>query len=384
MSLTTQNPQLSINRQTVSRLSLKSTSEVPRKQDHGIARTARTAPASRIGRTCSLRKHGQGGGQATKGTTATKLGWPSSSKQWIGSARQKLRQQTPLIRSTFSWKQATSSGAGVVVRALRERQCAQSVAEDRVQRRTPYQGVRESAFPCSSKGPASEELRFCGAFRHPSLTKSGTCGTKATADCCSVIVRLRTSSSYWNVQGEYGPYSELFFFIVKKELVALTNVVPFKPVVPAETLKACALIGLHLLAAEGNSGSSSSCGVFSPELGGIPVLSGPMYPLWKDDVPFACEVFEHNSECPAVAGLATRGGDALSRGLGAWANSFELPHGHGPSLPRNEGCILGQLRVAGSPCSLCSRSVEGSGSCRSKRKPFSHRGRAVTERRGMW
>ena len=67
------------------------------------------------------------------------------------------------------------------------------------------------------------------------------------------IVRLRTSSSYWNVPGKYGPYSELFF-LIKKEPVALAKVVPFKPVVPAETLKAGALAGLH--------GSSSTCGVF--------------------------------------------------------------------------------------------------------------------------
>ena len=29
----------------------------------------------------SLRKHGQGGGKSTKGTTVTGLGWPSSDKQ---------------------------------------------------------------------------------------------------------------------------------------------------------------------------------------------------------------------------------------------------------------------------------------------------------------
>ena len=72
------------------------------------------------------------------------------------------------------------------------------------------------------------------------------------------VLRLRTSSSYWNVPGKYGPHSELFFFLVKKELVAFTKAVPFKPVVPAETLKACALIGSTLLAAEGEAGSSGS------------------------------------------------------------------------------------------------------------------------------
>ena len=64
------------------------------------------------------------------------------------------------------------------------------------------------------------------------------------------VVRLRTASSYWNVLG--------FFFLIKKEPVALTKVVPFKPFVSAETPKACALIGLHLLAAEEEAGSGGS------------------------------------------------------------------------------------------------------------------------------
>ena len=51
-------------------------------------------------------------------------------------------------------------------------------------------------------------------------------------------------------QGKYGPHSELFFFLIRKEPVALTQAVPFKPFVSAETLKACALIGWHLLVAE--------------------------------------------------------------------------------------------------------------------------------------
>ena len=32
-------------------------------------------------RSCSLRKHGQGGGKSTKGTTVAGLGWPSSDKR---------------------------------------------------------------------------------------------------------------------------------------------------------------------------------------------------------------------------------------------------------------------------------------------------------------
>ena len=48
-------------------------------------------------------------------------------------------------------------------------------------------------------------------------------------------------------------HGELFFFLVKKEPVAFSSEVPFKPVVLAETLKACALIGQNLLAAEGEA-----------------------------------------------------------------------------------------------------------------------------------
>ena len=75
------------------------------------------------------------------------------------------------------------------------------------------------------------------------------------------VVRLRTSSSYWNVPENYGPHSELFFFFVKKEPVALTKAVSFKPLFLWGPLKACALIGLRILAAEGEA---RSCGSQSP------------------------------------------------------------------------------------------------------------------------
>ena len=75
-------------------------------------------------------------------------------------------------------------------------------------------------------------------------------------------VRLRTASTFWNVPGKYGPHGELFVLLHQE---AFSNKVPFKPVVPAEMLKACALmIGLHLLAAEGEAGSS---GRQFPDLG---------------------------------------------------------------------------------------------------------------------
>ena len=69
------------------------------------------------------------------------------------------------------------------------------------------------------------------------------------------VVGLRASSSVRDVPGKYGPHGELFFFLIKKEPFALTKAVDFKPFVPAETRKACALIGAHLMAAGGESGS---------------------------------------------------------------------------------------------------------------------------------
>ena len=54
--------------------------------------------------------------------------------------------------------------------------------------------------------------------------------------------------------GKCGTHSELFFFFYQEGAQAM----PLKPVVSAEALKACALIGLHLLAAEDEAGSSDS------------------------------------------------------------------------------------------------------------------------------
>ena len=52
----------------------------------------------------------------------------------------------------------------------------------------------------------------------------------------------------------------------RRSLLLLQRHCMFRPFVAAETLKACALFGLHLVAAGGDNGTSSSCGVFSPEL----------------------------------------------------------------------------------------------------------------------
>ena len=70
-------------------------------------------------------------------------------------------------------------------------------------------------------------------------------------------VRLRTASTQWNVSGRYGPCGELFFFLLKKEPLVLSELVRFLPSIPIEAVKACALIGLHMVIEE-NSGRSDS------------------------------------------------------------------------------------------------------------------------------
>ena len=74
-------------------------------------------------------------------------------------------------------------------------------------------------------------------------------------------VRPRTTSTQWNVPGRYGPYGELFF-LMEKEPVVLRELIRLGPSIPVETVKACALVGLHMMAEDHSwrtdSGSSFS------------------------------------------------------------------------------------------------------------------------------
>ena len=90
------------------------------------------------------------------------------------------------------------------------------------------------------------------------------------------MVRLRTASTHWNVPGKYGPHDELFFFLIQKEPVVASNEVLPNPYVSEETLKVCAMFGLHLLAAGGEAGSSGSQ---SPGLGD----------MWRHGCPVSLE-----------------------------------------------------------------------------------------------
>ena len=57
-------------------------------------------------------------------------------------------------------------------------------------------------------------------------------------------VRLRTTSKQWNVSGRYGPYGELFFFLLKEKPVVISELVRFGPSIPVEAVKALALVGV--------------------------------------------------------------------------------------------------------------------------------------------
>ena len=98
-----------------------------------------------------------------------------------------------------------------------------------------------------------------------------------------------------NVPGKYGPHGELFFLLIQKESVVASNVVLPDPFVSAETLKACALIGLHFLAAENEAGSGGSK---SPDLGYIwrhGCESGADQLLFGKRTSFDCDEYEHNN-----------------------------------------------------------------------------------------
>ena len=63
--------------------------------------------------------------------------------------------------------------------------------------------------------------------------------------------------------GRYGPYGELSFFLLKKEPMVLWELVRFGLSIPVESLKACALIGLHIMIQENSGRSENGCCVSS-------------------------------------------------------------------------------------------------------------------------
>ena len=116
--------------------------------------------------------------------------------------------------------------------------------------------------------------------------------------------------------------------------MALTQAVPFEPFVSAETLEACALIVLHWMAAEGESGSSGSQ---SLDLGDLWRHVCPKSSDWNSDGESWSEseglssshFREHIVESLAVNVIGQNwSGEKVSLfpgGLGTCEGGFELP-----------------------------------------------------------
>ena len=171
-------------------------------------------------------------------------------------------------------------------------------------------------------------------------------------------VCLRTASTHWNVQGKYCPHGELFFLLLKKEpTVVLSELIEFGQGISAETVKACALIGLHMLAEEIALRSDSDP---SPDLGACGGMAAQKKKFWRSngvewagsEATSSLEYHEHNVGNLALEVVGQNwSSEVISflRRLGGWAGGIKLPLVNGPFMPRNEGCVLGELRVAGSP-----------------------------------
>ena len=91
------------------------------------------------------------------------------------------------------------------------------------------------------------------------------------------------------------------------------------------TRKACALIGLHLMAAEGEAGSSGSQ---SPDLGDMWRQGCPKSPEWisccsASETSLGCEVYEHNNECWAIEVVGQDwSSEVAALFVEAWEGSF--------------------------------------------------------------
>ena len=75
-----------------------------------------------------------------------------------------------------------------------------------------------------------------------------------------------------------------------------SNDVSSNPFVSADTLKACALIGLHLVAAEGDTGSGGG----QSDLGDMWRQGVWISSCSASDTSLGCKVYEDNNECRAI------------------------------------------------------------------------------------
>ena len=80
-------------------------------------------------------------------------------------------------------------------------------------------------------------------------------GPVAFSECLGQCASTQKNSAQWNVPGRYGPYGELFFFLLEKEPMVLRELVR---VGPASQLKQSKHVPWLLMMAEKNSWRSGS------------------------------------------------------------------------------------------------------------------------------
>ena len=165
------------------------------------------------------------------------------------------------------------------------------------------------------------------------------------------------ASTHWNVSGKYGPHGEFFFFLLKKEPMVLSELVECGPCFSAEKVIACSLNGLHMMAEENALRSDRDS---SPDLGEMWEYGCPKSPVWSGDGfegkrsgdTSSEEYYEHKFDNLAVGVVRQNwSSQVISLFLEDWEVGrvvlIKLPLANGPFVPRNEGCVLGELRVSG-------------------------------------
>ena len=152
-------------------------------------------------------------------------------------------------------------------------------------------------------------------------------------------MRLRTASKHWNVPGKYGPHGELFCSFLKKEPMVLSKLVEFGPCFSADTVKACGMIGLHIIAEENAFPSDKGS---SPDHGEVWKHGCPKSPVWSDDGleeergedASSVEYYEHNVDNLAIE-VVGQNWSCEGRSGGYWATcQWTCARSHFKEAPR--------------------------------------------------
>ena len=178
-------------------------------------------------------------------------------------------------------------------------------------------------------------------------------------------VRLRTAPTHWNVPGKYGPHGDLFFFLLKKEPMVLSELVEFGR---------CVSAGLHMMSEENALRSDSD---FAPDFGDMWRYSCPKSPMLSSDcVEWAgsegtqyssLEYYEHNVDNLA---LEVVGQNRSSEVISLFFKDWEVGRA-ALSCHLSKDLLCQEMRGAcgesseslGSPRSLCSECMEGRKRC---------------------